>query len=290
MDLLGYGSNAPNVVTTRPADSRVFGGVDTYGKDCSSPGAGDGTGILAGFMNGMLGQLRALIRGNGQTLALAPVITEDNTDDTMVLQAIQQLIQRGQSSFGVDVGVANAVVVALTPPVKEYKNGMRVSVFISSFNTGPATLNLNGLGNILIIRKDLTALQRHDLRAGGISTFEFYQGNFQLLDIPPGFSKDAQLVTSSATLNLTLQHRAIGLFRTTAVAPMTINLPSDADSGHEVFIEDLAGNLRAFNATVTAPAGETIAALPTFVMDEDFQGVTYRFYTDGIIRIWSRSS
>src|SRR4051794_24562061 len=98
VDLLGYGSNAPNVAVTRQADNRVFGAVDTWGKDCTSPGAGDGTGILHGFMDGLLAQLRALIRGNGKTAGLADIVQTNNADDTMALKAIQHLIQRGQMS------------------------------------------------------------------------------------------------------------------------------------------------------------------------------------------------
>jgi hypothetical protein len=290
MDLLGFGSNAPNVVVTRPADSRVFSGADTYGKDCSSPGAGDGTGINAGFMNGLLGQLRALIRGNGQTAALANIVTEDNSDDTMALRAIQQLIQRGQPSFGFDIGAPNHLVVNLSPPVLEYKVGMRISVGVAHDNTGAATINFNGLGNNTIIRKDNTGLQRRDLIGAGISTFEFDGSNFQLVDMPAAFSNAAEIVTSSSTLNLTLQQRAIALFRTAGVAAMTINLPAGASNGQIVIIEDVAGNLQAANATVVAPAGETIASAANFVMDRDFQSTTFRFYTDGVTRIWSRST
>src|SRR5258708_36944400 len=97
MDLIGYGSNAPNVTNTRSADTRIFGVNDTWGKDCSAPNAQDGTGIVAGFMNGMLGQLRALIRGNGQPAALADIIAAENTTDTMALRAIHRLTQPGPS-------------------------------------------------------------------------------------------------------------------------------------------------------------------------------------------------
>lgn len=79
-DLLGPAS-APNAVTVRPSDARVFGGSDTWLQDCSSPSALDGTAIQAAYLNGILAQIRRAIRGMA--------ITESNTDDDMLLKAIQ---------------------------------------------------------------------------------------------------------------------------------------------------------------------------------------------------------
>lgn len=82
-DLLGP-ANAVNSVTTEPGDARVFGSADTFFKDCSSSTAQDGTAIGASWLNGILQQIRAFIRGAGITL--------DNTNDSMLLQAAQALI------------------------------------------------------------------------------------------------------------------------------------------------------------------------------------------------------
>jgi hypothetical protein len=289
MDLAGYGNNAPNVVITRPADSRVFGGVDTWGKDCSSPGAGDGTGISAGFMNGMLAQYRALVRGNGQTAALSNVVTEDNSDDTMALKAIQHLIQRGQARFAVDSGAADALVVAMTPALAEYKVGTSLKVLVAHDGAGaPATINCNGLGTRPIVRKGGAPLQRRDMLGGAIHTFDYDGASFQL-DMPAAFSNASLLVTSSAVLNLTLQHRAIALFRTVSPAPQNINLPAGAGSGQTIIIEDVAGNMHDCPVDVYAPAGESIGQAALYHMNQNFQSTTFRFYTDGTIRIWSRS-
>ena len=76
-DLLGFGSNAPNVTTTRPGDSRALGATDTWAKDCSSPSANDGTVVLAGWLNSILAQIRGVIRGAG--------ISETNADNMLWL-------------------------------------------------------------------------------------------------------------------------------------------------------------------------------------------------------------
>ncbi len=82
-DLLGP-ADAPFSVTVRPADSRVFGSLDTFFKDCTNTQSQDGTKLQAGFTNGLLQQVRHLIRGAG--------VTEDNTDDDMVLKAVRALV------------------------------------------------------------------------------------------------------------------------------------------------------------------------------------------------------
>lgn len=291
VDLLGYGSNAPNVVITRPADDRVMGAVDTWGKKCSSPNAGDGTGILAGFTNALLGQLRALIRGNGQTALLADIVPPDNADDTMVLKAIQHLIQRGQMRFGVDTGGADALVVALAPAVAEYKQGMTIKVLVGHDGTGAgATINVNGLGNKSILRKGGAPLQQKDLLGGSMATLDYDGAVFQL-DMPAAFSAAATIVTSSAALNLSLNQRAVAMLRSAAPAAQAVTLPAGANSGKEFVITDVQGNLQPYPVTVTPlGAGETIAGAANYVMNRNFQETTFRLFDNGATRIWSRST
>lgn len=65
-DLMGP-AVAAGGVTSRPSDSRIFGGTDTWFKDCTDALTDDGTAYEAAYFNGMLANVRALIRGNGQT-------------------------------------------------------------------------------------------------------------------------------------------------------------------------------------------------------------------------------
>lgn len=292
MDILGPGSNAPNVVVTRPAERRVFGIVDTWAKDCSTLTAGDGTAIWASWGNAFMAQLRALIRGNGQTAALANIVTEDNGDDTMALKSIQQLIQRGQTRFGVDTGAADALVVALVPALAEYKQGVSLKVFVAHDGTGaPASITVNGVGTKAILRKGGAPLQKGDLVGGGMATLDFDGAQFQL-DMPANVSNAADLVRSSAALNLTLNQRAIALLRSAAPAAQAINIPAGATNGKEFVITDVFGNLFDFPATV-APlgVGETIAGAASYKMNVNFQETLFRLYDDGAgTRIWSRST
>lgn len=293
-DLLGYGSNAPNVTVTRPADTRTFASVDTWAKDCSTPTAQDGTAIQSGWLNGLLGQIRALVRGNGQTAVLADIIPVDNTDDTMALRSIQQLIQRGQTKWGVDTGTADNLVVALSPALVEYKAGVSIKVLVAHDGTGAAgVINANGLGNRNITRQDRSPLQLGDLLAGSVITLDDDGTEFQL-QMPAAFSNAARIVTSSATLNLTLQDHAIALQRTASIGAMNIMLPANAKNGHVVEIEDVQGNLQgATAATVMPDVGDTggiTGETAGYVMNRNFQSTKFRLYVSGATRIWSRST
>jgi hypothetical protein len=290
-DLLGPGSNTANVSLTRPADTRVFGIGDTWNKDCSSLAAQDGTAIMAGWINGVMGQLRALIRGNGQTTLGADIVPTNNANDAMALQSVQNLIQRGQTRFAFDTGAPDALVVALTPALQEYKAGTSIKVLVAHDGTGAAAnIIVNGLGPRSITRKGGAPLQPKDLPGLGVITLDDDGTQFQLADVPPYYSNAAQIVTASATLNLTLQQRSIALQRTAAPAAMVINLPAAAENGHEVIIDDVQGNMQPFPATVTAPAGETIGTAPSYTMDVNFRQSIFRLYANPTTRIWSCST
>ncbi len=65
-----------------------------------------------------------------------PYWTEDN------ITGINQVL----STFGTDVGVANAYAVNLNPALTSYANGQQVVFDAANSSTGASTLNVNGLG------------------------------------------------------------------------------------------------------------------------------------------------
>lgn len=67
--------------TTRPPDEVSGVAADTWFKDCSGPGAKDGTKIRSAWLNKMLANIRHAIRGMG--------VPENELDDLMLLKAIQ---------------------------------------------------------------------------------------------------------------------------------------------------------------------------------------------------------
>ena len=74
--------------------------------------------------------------------------------------------QSGKWSFATASGSANTITATLTPAPAELVEGMAVCLRLSATNTGPATLNLNGLGAKAVTDRTSTALSAGDLQAG----------------------------------------------------------------------------------------------------------------------------
>ena len=61
---------------------------------------------------------------------------------------------------------ANAYVLNSLYPVTEYVKGMRVSWFVSNTNTGPSTVDIDGVGEVDLVAIDGSALEGNEIRAG----------------------------------------------------------------------------------------------------------------------------
>lgn len=178
-DILGP-ANAANTVTTRPAETRVFGNNDSWFQDCSSLAANDGTRVMAAWLNSIIAQLRTGTRINGNLAGGGPVVAESNAD-AMFANAMQYLVQRNQPNYADDQGTANNLVVNLSPAAQELKKGQIVVTTVKVTNSGPAVLNLNGLGNQPIVRSDGSALNFADMLGGSLQAFGWDGAHWQLL-------------------------------------------------------------------------------------------------------------
>jgi len=67
-----------------------------------------------------------------------------------------------------DTGSANTLSVALDPPLTMYRQGLPLRVLAKQSNTGRTTINVNGLGNRLVVRADGSDLQAGDMVSGMI--------------------------------------------------------------------------------------------------------------------------
>lgn len=75
--------------------------------------------------------------------------------------------QAGQLTYAVDTGTANAYQVAYTPAVTTLVDGMALWFTPTHANTGPSSLNVNGLGIENIYGNAYAALQGGEIIAGG---------------------------------------------------------------------------------------------------------------------------
>lgn len=90
-------------------------------------------------------------------------------------------VQAGKWQYAAVAGTANAILVTLSPVPAGYTAGMVVRFKVASGNTGPVTINVNGLGAKSIRRADGDELKSGDLVAGGVATLAYDGASFQLV-------------------------------------------------------------------------------------------------------------
>lgn len=88
----------------------------------------------------------------------------------------------GALPYAADAGAADAYVIALSPALTAYIEGMPVFFKAANANTGASTLDVNGLGAIAVKRSVSAELVEGDILAGQICCVVYDGVNFQLLN------------------------------------------------------------------------------------------------------------
>jgi microcystin-dependent protein len=192
-DLLGPASTA-NSLSSDPGETRTFGASDTFFKD-ATPGNQDGTYVPASWGNQINRLLRAAIRGMG--------ITADNTNNNMLLQAIQA----AQPAYGVDTSATpGAIVVNVNKPGFGVSAGAQVIVKLANLVPGATTIDVkNGaadLGTFNVLHSDLSALNFGDYGPGDMIELIFDGTQFIPLKAPgPSQVGKVDLFFTSGVMN-----------------------------------------------------------------------------------------
>lgn len=96
---------------------------------------------------------------------------------------------------GVDTGIANAYVLNFSAPFASYVNGIVIYWLPNQTNTGPSTLNVNGLGALPIVDQNGVALTAGQIIGNQIATVILIGGQWRL--------QSSALATGSFTATLT---------------------------------------------------------------------------------------
>lgn len=89
-------------------------------------------------------------------------------------------LKEGRVTYAPDTGAANAYVVNLPYAPEAYTEGLEVAFKAANANTGPSTINVNGLGVKGIRRFDGSPLAAGDLPAGAMVVLRYDGSNFRL--------------------------------------------------------------------------------------------------------------
>lgn len=161
IDLLGPAS-ATGAVTARPTDTRIFGSADTWFAPCSSQSSRDGTQFQAVFLNGLLAQIRYVLRASGVDL--------DNADDAMLWDAIRSLTPAPTLwHYGADTSAsANGLVATVKPGVSAYEAFVAYAIKANNASVDGGTQANLGPGLRNLSRADGSAIRKGDWAKGDI--------------------------------------------------------------------------------------------------------------------------
>ncbi len=206
-DILGP-ADAVNSVVVRPPDGRTWASLDSWFRDCSSPTTDDGTDIQAAWLNGVTAALRAVWRANGGTVAdpTVKIVAEVGSNDNGLALAIQNLIQRGLTNAAPDTGVADAMLVSLSPAPAELLDGLVVRTKIAATNQTPTpTLSVGTGGPKPVVNWSGQPLNPGDLPASGFADFRYDAagGRWRTLTPKPGFGQSVAAWLAAGTYSWT---------------------------------------------------------------------------------------
>lgn len=135
-------------------------GAGKHGYRPGNPATGQNpTECSPDAFNALQEEVASVIEGAG--LALNPA------SNAQMLAAINLLIKTQMSGYVLDTGVANSYVVALTPIITAYTDGLQILIKIAHTNTGASTINAGG-GIVPLVNNLGAPFAAGDLQAGGV--------------------------------------------------------------------------------------------------------------------------
>lgn len=108
-------------------------------------------------------------------------------------------IQAGTLIYGVDTGTANAIVANISPAIASYTQGMTYRITINATNTGPTTVNLNGIGAVNVKLNDGRSTYAGAAQSGMAADLFFNGTNFLLLNPCPVAPTKQEYLSGSGT-------------------------------------------------------------------------------------------
>jgi len=97
--------------------------------------------------------------------------------------SVRYLIQRGLPHAALAVAAGNDYAVTLDPPTTRYSDFLTLVVVPTGSNTGPVTINVNGLGVLPLLREDRQPLVANDFKAATPCTISYYSNAFYMTSL-----------------------------------------------------------------------------------------------------------
>ncbi|MCC6601400.1 MAG: hypothetical protein IT223_12115 [Crocinitomicaceae bacterium] len=117
------------------------------------------------------------LTGSGSNAKISGIQDVSSAEDATSAERIQ----KGTLLYAAAGGSANSISVTLAPPVNAYTTGMIVNFKVSLPNSGPVTINVNGLGAVALKKAVITDLVAGDLIADQMASVIYDGTNFQMI-------------------------------------------------------------------------------------------------------------
>lgn len=161
---------------------------------------------------------------------------------------------------GVDTGIANAYVLIFTANFTAYTDGIVIYWIPANTNTGPSTINVNGLGPVPIVNPDGTPLYLGELVAGQFSAIIYSGGSFKLFAF--GFLPTPNVQNVNYTFALS---DAEGIVEKTNTGDRTYTIPTDATVAFPIGTRILVTNASLGDEiTIAAAVGVSVYTAPSW--------------------------
>lgn len=209
------------------------------------------TEFNAEMMNSIQEELAAIAEAAGLTLNPA--------NNGQVLEAIQRMIDAQSGNYALDTGAANAYVVALSPAITAYTDGMVVRFKVVNANIGASTLNA-GVGAVSLVNDVGGALANGDAPAGGIITAMYIASaaKFYITSLVPS---QAMSQTAADARYAAITSAMPGLVRNLKINALGVNNYNCVITADKVVLEDGAGTYVGIeNVNKTINANGTVGA------------------------------
>jgi hypothetical protein len=168
---------------------------------------------------------------------------------------------------GVDTGAANAYVLNFTAAFNSYVDGTVIYWIPSNSNTGPVTINVNGLGVVNILNQGGTALTAQQIFANQIAVIMYRGGSFYLISSGQSSSAAQTLFLANRSTSAGAQTLANNAATVVVFDTASINRGTNYNVATGVFTAAIAG-IYTFTATLElnlgANAGNILIPLSYF--------------------------
>ena len=212
--------------------------------------------------------------------------------------------QTGEEIYGVPNGGTDTYAITVAPAPTAYVAGMVFRFKADVANAGAATLNVNSLGAVAIVKNFNTVLSDNDIIAGQLVEVEYDGTNFQMLSpIANVVAYKNGTTTKNSTDSSTTQNIPHGLGRIPKFIKITATLAVQYPTGGGIHGFFTATAITTYNGTTQSSvsvitgndgAGNTGSNLTTFSLNNggtvgDTQNGVITFDGTNIIITWTKT-